>query len=268
MISRMEFDSISAGLCHYNLSLSSGPVLFLKTIQSSQAEKKNHNPFPYSSVMENTWSQLPIVFCLRSWPVSNECSCVYLQFQVKLTSTVSYRTVRSLEVHTKIHLTVALRCWEGGRCHLICMCKMCSLQQKAGAWIVDSSRSWAAAGHLTLQRPLCLEALCRTPSCTSLQAPTWANVADNMCLGMQISSCPDTSHHLFNQAGVSSNYLVTWIQKETYLKCKQIDRTKGQTEMKAARAGLSGGGQDGAGIPELESPAPVLGWMSHHGARL
>lgn len=43
---------------------------------------------------------------------------MYLQFQVKLTSTVSCRTVRSLEVHTKIHLTVALHGWEGGRCHL------------------------------------------------------------------------------------------------------------------------------------------------------
>lgn len=60
---------------------------------------------------------------------------------------------------------------------------------------------------------------------------------------------------------------MTRIQEEAYLKFKQIDRTKGQTDMKAARAGLSSGGQDGAGIPELVSPAAVLGCMSHHGVR-
>lgn len=46
------------------------------------------------------------------------------------------------------------------------------------------------------------------------------------------------------------------------MKINQIDRTRGQTDMKAEGAGLRGGGQDGVGISELVSPAPVLGCVT------
>lgn len=64
-------------------------------------------------------------------------------------------------------------------------------------------------------------------------------------------------------------YLVTWVQEETCLKIKEMtDTPKGQTaDREAERAGLSGGRQDGAGTPEVVSPAPVLGCTWHHGIR-
>lgn len=60
---------ISCKCCNYNLSLSPDPVLFLKTIHSSQIEEKKPNQtnlFLYSLVIENPLtSAAHTVFCLR-----------------------------------------------------------------------------------------------------------------------------------------------------------------------------------------------------------